>query len=242
MFFLEFKEIEKRYKERIILTGINFKIKKGEIFGLVGASGCGKTTLLKILIGITDADKGEILFDNKNVIFKPDYLRKETGFASQENTLFDELTVKENALYFGGLYGLKRNEIEKKLKELLKLLNLELTENFLVNQLSGGMKKRANLLVSLIHDPNLLILDEPTVGLDSILRETLWNHILEINKRGTTIIVTSHLLDEIEKNCDRIAILKDGAIISVASPDEYKKEYGRNKSFTEIFELILKNC
>jgi ABC-2 type transport system ATP-binding protein len=240
MNLIEFQNIRKIYNKREVLSDISFNIEEKEIFGLVGRSGGGKTTLLKVLIGMTRADDGNILFEGRNALKKLDYLRKNTGFASQENMLFDELTIKENSIYFGKLYGMKRKEIKVRLAELLNFLGLEGFENILVSKLSGGMVKRANLLVSLIHSPKLLILDEPTVGLDPILRKTLWLYIHKINNDLTTILVTSHLLDEIEENCNRIAILGKGTIMEIGTIKEYKKKYGEEKSFNDIFQEIMR--
>ena len=240
MNLIEFSNIKKRFKKRNILSNISLNIKKGEIFGLVGSSGSGKSTLLKILIGMLKVTSGNISFEGNNALKNLDYLRKNTGFATQENMLFDELTIKENSFYFGELYGLKRKDIKERLEELCSLLGLSGFEDTQVNHLSGGMSKRANLLVSLIHKPKLLILDEPTVGLDSLLREIIWKYIHKINKDGTTILVTSHLLDEIEENCDRIGILKKGEIVAIATPKEYKDRYGK-KPFNKIFQEILRD-
>ncbi len=236
---LEFKNIKKRFKKKEVLSNISFKIQEGEIFGLVGRSGCGKSTLLKILVGLIESDEGEIYFDGKDITKKENYLRKNTGFATQENMLIESLTIKENAVYFGKLYGKRKGEIIKRFRELLALLGLGGFENTLIKNLSGGMAKRANLLVSLIHNPKLLILDEPTTGLDSLLRKSLWTYIREINKTGTTILVTSHLLDEIEENCGEVAILKNGRISDFGTLEEYKKEFGKNKSFSQIFQEIV---
>lgn len=189
---------------------------------------------------MVEVNKGEIVFEGKNALKKLNYLRKNTGFATQENMLFDELTIKENAFYFGRLYGIKRKEMKERFEELINLLGLYGFENTLIGYLSEGMKKRANILVSLIHGPQLLILDEPTVGLDTLLRDILWKYIHKINKEGTTILVTSHLLEEIEENCDRIGILKNGKMATLASIDQYKNIYGP-VSFKEIFEAILKD-
>jgi ABC-2 type transport system ATP-binding protein len=239
MTLLEFKNVKKRFGKSVVLEDVSFRIRKGEIFGLVGKSGCGKSTLLNVVIGMMRATSGTVLFEEKNAWAKRGYLRKRTGFASQSNTLFLELTIKENAIFFGKLYGIRRKILKQKFKELLSLLSLTGFGDSLVKNLSGGMKKRANLLVSLIHSPKLLILDEPTVGLDSILRSALWKYIKKINQEGTTILVTSHLLDEIEENCDRIAIINEGKIASVASVQEYKKHYGKNKDLGKIFKEIV---
>jgi len=239
MALLEFHNLEKRYGRKEVLRGISFSINKGDIFGLVGRSGCGKTTLLKILMGLVSLDKGDITFEDLKFRKKLNYLRKNTGYASQEDTLFEELTIKENAYYFGKLYGLNKKQIKLNLDDLLVLLGLDGFENFEVRSLSGGMNKRTNLLVSIIHGPRLLILDEPTVGLDSLLRHSIWNYIKKINKNGTTILVTSHLLDELEENCNKIAVMKKGKIAESRTLEEYSKKYGE-KPFARIFEEIIK--
>ncbi len=235
-----FRDIKKRFSTKEVLSGVSFSIHTGEIFGLVGKSGCGKSTLFKILIGMVKTDNGEITFEQKNVLKNLDYLRKKTGFATQENMLFDELTIKENSFYFGKLYSMNKGYVRKRFIELLHLMGLDGFWDYQIDQLSGGMKKRANLLVSLIHNPRLLVLDEPTVGLDPLLRNVLWDYINKINKEGVTILVTSHLLDEIEKNCNRVAILKKGKVLALASMQQYKNKYGKTKSFREIFEEIMK--
>jgi ABC-2 type transport system ATP-binding protein len=240
MVLVEFRDIKKRLGKREVLEGVSFKIFPGEIVGLIGKSGCGKTSLLKILMGLSYQDEGTILFENRNIRNKKNYLRKKTGFAAQENTLFQDLTLKENAFFFGKLYGVSKKDLNEKFNELISFLSLQGFEDFSVKNLSGGMKKRANLLVSLIHSPKLLILDEPTLGLDSLLRKSLWNYILKINREGTTIIVTSHLLEEIEQNCSRVAILDEGKIKAIASVREYRNFYRSKKNLNEIFQEVVK--
>lgn len=240
MELLKFNEVKKSFDKKEVLKGVSFSVNGGDIFGLVGTSGGGKSTLLKIIVGLDRQDSGDIMFKGKKAHKDLKNLRGNTGFATQSSMIFDELTVRENAHYFGSLYGMKKKEVDEKLRLLLRLLNLDNYENFLVSTLSGGMVKRANFLISLIHSPKLLLLDEPTVGLDSILREALWRYIREINKSGTTVFVTSHLLDEIEDNCNKIAVMKGGKIVSVGSPQEYKNHFGK-KSFDVIFEDMIKN-
>jgi len=240
MVFLEFKDIKKRFGKREVLTGVSFFIEEKELFGIVGTSGCGKSTLFKIILGMIRPDRGAINFEGRNVLANLNYLRKNTGVVTQENMLFNELTLFENSLYLGKLYGMRRKDVKEKFMELVKLLGLEDFKDTLISHLSGGMQKRANILVALIHGPKLLILDEPTVGLDSLLRASIWEYINRVNNEGTTILVVSHLLDEIEKNCDRIGILKGGKIFALASMDQYKNTYGKDKSFKEIFESLLK--
>jgi ABC-2 type transport system ATP-binding protein len=240
MNLLGFRNIKKRFGKNEVLRDISFDVKKGEILGLVGRSAAGKSVLLKILIGMLKSDSGDIFFENKDIINRLDYLRKNTGFASQKNMLFDELTIKENSFYFGSLYGMKRKEIKKSFNEFIDLLRLNGFEDIEIKNLSGGTIKRANILVSLIHNPKLLILDEPTVGLDSLLRDVIWKYIKKINQDGTTILVTSHLLDEIEENCHRIAILKKGKIYAMATTEQFKNKYGKDRNFKEIFQMFMK--
>ncbi|MBM3232591.1 ABC transporter ATP-binding protein [Candidatus Pacearchaeota archaeon] len=239
MYLLEFNGINKRYGNKDVLTALSLKIREGEIFGLIGKSGEGKTTLLKILIGMVKADKGEVYFEGSLLPEDPMYLRRKTGFSTQDNTLFEELNLVENSIYFGSLYGMKKKEIEANMKELLQLVELKGYENLLIKQISGGMKKRANLLVSLIHKPKLLVLDEPTVGLDPIIRNGIWEYIHKINQAGTTILVTSHILEEIEKNCSRIGILNKGDMIAVGTIEQYKASYPKAATLNEIFGEVL---
>jgi len=240
MVFLEFKEVMKRFGKKEVLSEVSFTVKQGEIFGLIGVSGGGKTTLLNILVGMARASGGKILFGDKNVLRKPSYLRKAVGFATQRNMLFEELSLKENAFYFGKLYKMRMSDILSRFEELTSLLGLDGFEDFQIRKFSGGMIKRANLLVSLIHNPKLLVLDEPTIGLDPLLRDILWKYIHSINLQGTTIIVISHLLEEIEENCKTIGILKRGKIVALGGISQYKRAY-KNKSLSDIFEDILKN-
>jgi len=241
MALLKFKEVSKSFGKKEVLRNVSFSVKKGEIFGIIGVSGAGKSTLFNILMGLVTKDAGSITLEGKDISKDEKNLRRNTGFATQSNMLFDELNIRENGLYFGSLYGMKRKEVKERLNKLLELLSLEKAEKTLVKNLSGGMKKRANLLISLIHKPLLLLLDEPTGGLDPILRKVLWKYIKEINKTGTTVLVVSHLIDEIEANCDKVGIMKNGKIIALASPKQYKEHYGEKTSLEKIFGEFMKN-
>lgn len=241
MALLEFKEVSKSFGKKEVLKEISLSVKEGELFGLLGVSGGGKSTLFNILMGLVSKDKGKILLEGKDVDKDVNNLRKNTGFATQSNMIFDELNIRENSLYFGSLYGMKRKAIKERLAKLLDLLGLEGAEKTLVRNLSGGMKKRANLLISLIHEPLLLLLDEPTGGLDPILRGILWKYIREINKAGTTVLVASHLIDEIEENCDKVGIMKNGKIIALASPSQYRAHYGKKKPLQDVFEELMRD-
>lgn len=237
MALVSFEEITKKYEGKKIIDALSLEIEEGEIFGLIGRSGCGKTTLLKILLGMLAADSGNIVFDGKKIMSDTEILKRNTGFASQENMLFDELTLKENIVYYGKLYSLRSKEIEKRMESLLDLFELGRARHKLIMNLSGGMKKRANILVSLVHNPKLLVLDEPTVGLDPLLREKIWYYIGQINKLGKTIIVVSHLLEELEKNCTRVGALSDGQISRIVEI-RGRKMFDK-KSLAEMFHEEL---
>lgn len=241
MNLIEFKRVKKVYGKTEVLRGVSFGVKEGEIVGLVGKSGGGKSTLIKTLIGLVVPDSGEILFEGKKVSKRKSYLRSRVGFVTQENALFEELTVKENCYYFGDLYGGKRSELKTRFEDLIKLTDLEGWENTQVRNLSGGMKKRVNLLASMMHNPRVLIMDEPTVGLDSIIRGNIWEYIRKVNKKEkVTVIIISHLLDEIEENCHRIGLLLDGKIKAMGTLREYRSKYGKKLGFREIFQKLAK--
>lgn len=239
--FVDFDYIKKSLGGSVVLNGVSFGVSKGDIFGLIGKSGCGKSTLLNIFMGILDPDSGVVRVDSKNISKNLKFHQSKIGFASQENTLFNELTIEENAFYFARVYGFKKKEVRDRVDSLLELLSLDYAKKSLVGNLSGGMKKRANLLVSLIHQPEILVLDEPTTGLDSILRDSFWKYIRKINREEQlTVFVTSHLLDEIEENCSRLAIMKKGNIVAKGKMSDYRKEYGNDVKIKEVFENILK--
>ncbi|MDO8459565.1 MAG: ABC transporter ATP-binding protein [Nanoarchaeota archaeon] len=233
-------KILKRFKGINVLDELSLSVKEGEIFGIVGRSGCGKTTLLKVLIGMLNYDLGTLSFNGERIhTFNKNLLKENIGFSSQENMLYDELTLSENIRYYGKLYGIKNNVIKSNANQLLKLFELENFKNSLLRTFSGGMKKRANILVSLIHNPKVLILDEPTAGLDPILRENIWYYIKQINKIDKTIIVTSHLLEELQDNCTTIAFMDKGKIAGVINTKD-KKIFAK-KSLNEIFKEWMEN-
>lgn len=229
--------IVKTFKDRTILNDISFDIKEGEIFGIIGPSGSGKTTLLNTIIGFIQPDQGEVLFkldhviesskenNFQSVIKKHSLLKKMFGFASQVPSFYHNLTIRENLDYFGSLYDLYPEALDANIDTLLNLLDLKNYEDILAKNLSGGMERRLDIACALIHDPPILILDEPTSDLDPILRAHIWNLIRKINSKGTTIIISSHNLSELEHLCSRIAILKDGKILDVDTPYALKNKY-----------------
>ncbi|MBM5596171.1 ABC transporter ATP-binding protein [Listeria seeligeri] len=200
-----------------ILSNMSLEIKKGEIFGLIGPSGAGKTTLVKTIIGMEKATTGqtEVLekrMPNLSVISK-------IGYMAQSDALYTDLTAKENLDFFASLYSIKRNEKKERMNYAANLVNLELDLTKKVSNYSGGMKRRLSLAISVLADPDVLILDEPTVGIDPELRKSIWEELAELKANGKCILVTTHVMDEAEK-CDRLAMIRNGKIIAVGRPQE----------------------
>jgi ABC-2 type transport system ATP-binding protein len=235
------KNVSKVYDRRIVLDDITLEINAGEIFGLIGASGSGKTTLLSILIGFIKPESGDVAFRTEHLlehkdanifrsVFKyPDALKQVVGMASQTPSFYNSLTVKENIHYFATLYGLNKETIKANTTTLINLMDLQGSEKRSAERLSGGMQRRLDMACALVHDPKILILDEPTADLDPLLRNHIWRLIKKINKRGTTIVLASHHLTELETLCSRIAILKEGKVLAVGTPNEIKDRFSKHE-------------
>lgn len=226
---LEFKDIKKSFGTNDVLKGITFTIKEGELFGLIGRSGAGKTTLLNILIGYYKTDSGNIFYQERDISQSVNEIRKIFGFATQDSCFYEELSLKDNLEYFGKMYGLSKKEITDRTRQLLDLVELSEYENKEAGTLSGGMKRRLDIAISLIHKPKVLILDEPTTGLDPILRKGIWQLVKRINMQGTTIIMSSHLLDEMEYLCTNVAMIKSGKLLIKGTPSQLKTYYSKNQ-------------
>lgn len=226
--FIEFQNIKKRYGKNEVLIGVNLEIPYGERFGIIGVSGSGKTTLLNILIGFLRADEGSIYYNLRDILREKKAVRKTFGFAAQDGSFYKDLTVTENLNYFGTLYGMSKADIQKRAKGLLALVELSNAKNSLGKNLSRGMQKRLDIACAMIHEPKVLILDEPTEDLDPMLRKDILLLIKKINERGTTIIITSHLLTEIESICTKIAILHNGRILETGTTNDLKGRYYKN--------------
>lgn len=235
------ERVSKSFGKHLILDGISLDILPGEIIGIIGASGSGKTTLLNTIIGFLKPDSGDVKFRLNHLLsYKENYtyssvykrqnlVKKIYGFASQVPSFYEELTVKENLEYFGLLHNLNRETVRSNMTTLISLMGLEDAKNSKGKNLSGGMERRLDIACSLMHDPEILILDEPTADLDPILRNHIWELLRMINKKGTTIVLSSHHLTELETLCDRVAIIKDGKLLAEGKPSDLKKEYNIDK-------------
>lgn len=214
---IEVKDISKSFGKQNVLKNINVTIKKGEMFGLLGPSGAGKTTLIRLITGAETVDKGEILVDNRPV---PNFQTLKTiGFMPQNDGLYPEISGYDNLHFFGGLFGLRGKVLEDSIVKVLQLVDLTGDAKKMVEKYSGGMKKRLSLAAALIHCPEVLILDEPTVGIDPLLRRKIWEEFKHQQSIGKTIIVTTHVMDEI-KYCDRAGLIYEGHLIACDTVDK----------------------
>lgn len=209
--------LDVEYDKVKILNNINLNIKEGEIIGLLGPSGSGKTTLVKTIIGMKGFVKGEVIvLDEKMPTLK---VVNDIGYMAQSDALYDDLTGIDNVLFFAELYGIKGKIAKQRAMEVLELVDLQKHAKRPVKNYSGGMKRRLSLAIALVHSPKLLILDEPTVGIDPILRKKFWDEFNRIKNSGGTIIVTTHVMDEAYK-CNKLALIRNGKIIAEGSPNE----------------------
>jgi len=236
---IQVKNLTVRFGKSLVLDNINVDINKGEIFGVVGLSGSGKTTLLNTLIGFLEPSSGEVLYKieqkgKKGKKQEPEFrpvlknllkVRQVFGFAAQEPSYYPQLTVMENLQYFSSMYSLPKAVRNKNTETVLELVGLGYSKKLLADKLSGGMQKRLDIACSLVHNPEVLILDEPTADLDPILRGQMWELIKRINKKGTTIAIASHFLNDMETFCTRIGILHNHKIDRIGTPDHIKSLY-----------------
>ncbi|KMJ59255.1 ABC transporter ATP-binding protein [Bacillus sp. LL01] len=206
-----------------VLKNISLTIEKGEIFGFLGPSGAGKTTLVKAIAGLQVINKGTV--EVLNVKMPTLSLSERIGYMAQSDALYQDLTAQENLQFFASLYKMKATERKKRIQEVMELVNLQEHLHKPVQQFSGGMKRRLSLAISLLHNPEILILDEPTVGIDPLLRKSIWQELKELTSKGTTVLVTTHVMDEAQK-CDRLAMIREGELLAVGSTEELERVTG----------------
>ncbi|MEK5490549.1 ABC transporter ATP-binding protein [Paenibacillus sp. FSL R7-0297] len=216
-------DVVKRYDSKLIVDHVNFSLQEGEIFGLLGPNGAGKSTTISMICGLLKADSGEILIDGLSVREKPLEVKKRIGLVPQELALYENMSAAENVSFFGKLYGLRGKLLKERIQEALEFTGLSDRAREKPSTFSGGMKRRLNIACAIMHRPRLIIMDEPTVGIDPQSR----NHILEsvktLNKLGSTIIYTSHYMEEVAAVCDRVAIMDKGHIIACGTESELRE-------------------
>jgi ABC-2 type transport system ATP-binding protein len=234
---IEIRELTKVYKgnDEPAIRSISLDIFPNEIFGLLGPNGAGKTTTISILCGLFAPTRGNVTIDGFDIRSNPDNVKHIIGVVPQDLALYPTLTAMENLTFFGNMYGLKGNQLKERIRECLQVFGLEKFVNKKINSFSGGMKRRVNLIAGLLHRPKVLFLDEPTVGIDVQSRMVILDYLKEINKQKTTIIYTSHYMEEAENLCSRVAIIDRGQIISLGNPKELVKDHPEFKNLENIF-------
>jgi ABC-2 type transport system ATP-binding protein len=215
--------LTKKFGSLVAVDHMDLSVNAGEIFGFLGPNGAGKTTTVRILCGLMMPTSGTATVVGHDVVTEPEEVKQRIGYMPQAYGLYDDLTVDENLEFFGSVYRVPRDERRKRADEILQLVRLEEFRKHYAGQLSGGMKRRLSLAVSLIHNPELLILDEPTAGIDPPLRRIFWQYFRELNKRGVTFFINTHYMDEAEL-CDRLALISYGKLVSLGSPTELKRK------------------
>ena len=224
----------KNYKTKKALDNVSLTIKKGELFGLLGVNGAGKTTLIKILCGLTRKTSGTITINNFNLDKEIDKIKEIIDISPQETSVANNLTVKENLEFFANIYN---NNDAKTINEIVDIFNLNEVLNQRAKTLSGGYKRRLSIAIALISKPKILFLDEPTLGLDVFARRELWQ-IVEKLKKNTTLILTSHYLEEVEHLCDRVAILSKGKLLKIGTINQIKKATNTHKFEDAFIKLV----
>ena len=220
MHAINIKGLKKTYNDTKALKGINIDIAEGEFFGLLGPNGAGKTTTINILTGLVRKDEGETLIFNRDTVNDYRFTRKQVGIAAQEFTQDWFFPLDKLLLFQAGYYGINKKDAISLVESLLERLGLQDKRNARIRQLSGGMKRRFQIAKALVHDPKILILDEPTAGVDVELRHELWDYFSDLHKEGKTILLTTHYIEEAELLCDKVAIIDSGKVISKGSPKE----------------------
>ncbi len=225
-------QVSKSFGKKMVLNQIDINIEEGQIYGFIGPSGAGKTTLVKMVVGMDIPDTGTIHVLNEKM---PNLeLLQEIGYMAQSDALYSVLTGKENLKFFASLYKMNKTEQKNRIAYTADLVNLTNELSKKVSAYSGGMKRRLSLAIALLQNPKILILDEPTVGIDPELRLSIWNELLRLkNEEGKTIIVTTHVMDEAER-CDFVAMVRDGVILTKGTPKELKALYEVD-NFDEVF-------
>jgi len=232
------KNLVKKFGSFLANDNLTFEVYKGEIFGFLGANGAGKTTAIRILSGLSEPTSGEVIVAGFDAKTQAEKIKKNIGYMCQKFSLYEDLTVKENIILYGGIYGMSRELIKTRTYELLEKLKFQEYENRIIADLPLGMKQKLAFSVAVLHDPKIVFLDEPTGGVDPITRRQFWEMIYETASRGITVFVTTHYMDEAEY-CDRVSIMSDGKIVALDTPANLKKQYNAG-SVEDVFIKIAR--
>jgi len=234
-YIIETKDLTKKFGSFTACDRLTFAVKKGEIFGFLGANGAGKTTAMRILCGLSSPTSGNATIAGLDIYKDAEKIKYEIGYMSQKFSLYEDLTVKENIEFYGGIYGLSSKQIKAKTAQLIEELGLQSVQNSLIRTLPLGWKQKLSFSVAIIHDPKIVFLDEPTGGVDPVTRRQFWELIYQAADRGVTVFVTTHYMDEAEY-CHRISMMVAGKIAALGTPRELKEQFGVDS----MYEVFLK--
>ncbi|HET6871625.1 MAG TPA: ABC transporter ATP-binding protein [Sporolactobacillaceae bacterium] len=235
---LQVKDLGKHYGSKTALENVTFSVDLGSCFGLLGPNGAGKSTTMKILTGIIDADKGSVQLLGKDAFKERRAIQQQVGYVPQAITLYEKLSAYENLVFFGEMQGVRGRVLKQRIDEVLEQTGLSDRAKEAVKTFSGGMKRRINIAVALLHKPKLLILDEPTVGIDPQSRNRIFEIIRALKKEGVTIIYSTHYMEEVEALCDHIAIIDHGKVITQGSLNDLFDRYGHKALYLEAEGLL----
>ena len=233
---IEVRDLVKKFGDFTAVNDISFHVFKGEIFGFLGANGAGKTTAMRILCGLSHPTSGEGSVAGFSIVNEQEKIKKHIGYMSQKFSLYPDLKVWENIELFGGIYGLSDKQIAEKTESMLKALDMEKAKNMYVSDIPLGWKQKLAFSIAMVHDPEIVFLDEPTGGVDPVTRRSFWELIYKTASTGVTVFVTTHYMDEAEY-CDRVSVMVDGRIEALGSPAELKDRY-EAKDMDEVFTKI----
>ena len=238
MIAVEVKELSRKFGRFTAVDKVSFSVAKGEIFGFLGANGAGKTTTIRMLCGLLLPSSGEARVAGMDVYTEYEQIKKNIGYMSQRFSLYEDLTVRENIQFYGGVYGLSRAQIQERTEELLTFLKLHEQADKLTASLPLGWKQRLALSTAMLHNPQIIFLDEPTSGVDPVSRKNFWLLIYRLAEAGKTIFVTTHFMDEAEY-CSRVSIMQNGIIAEMDAPQELKKKY-QASNMQDVFLKVVK--
>ncbi len=233
------ENLTKKFGKFTAVDGISFEVGRGEIFGFLGANGAGKTTAIKMLCGLQSPTSGKAKVAGFDIYKESEKIKKNIGYMSQRFSLYEDLTVTENIEFYGGVYGLKKNVIKEKTKYFLETLQMEEEKNKLLKSLPLGWKQKLAFMTAIIHEPKIVFLDEPTGGVDPLMRRQFWTLIYKAAEDGTTVFVTTHYMDEAEY-CGRVSMMVDGRIAALDTPSKLKEKFNAS-SMHEVFVKIARN-
>jgi ABC-2 type transport system ATP-binding protein len=235
MSLVSFRDVVKKYDTKVTVNHLSLEIGEGEVFGLLGPNGAGKSTTINMLAGLLNATSGDITVGGYSIGKQPLEVKRRIGLVPQELAIYETLTAKDNVTFFGKLYGLRGKLLKERVAEALQFVGLLEKAGDQPQTFSGGMKRRLNIACAIMHRPKLIIMDEPTVGIDPQSRNHILDSVRELNKLGSTVIYTSHYMEEVEAICSRVGILDNGKLIACGTKEELKQQAGQDEKL--IFEI-----